>query len=250
MRGIYQALALLICFAPDEGAGGGGADDAAAKAAAEAKTAADAKAVSDAAAKAATDAAAAAAATSGSGDGAATDGTAKTGEPSSTAAVTAKAPEAFTLTLPAGEWLSDQDVTEFRTFAKEYGWTEEQTQANLNAQATSIANRVAAQAAVMLTQAKADPEYGGAKFDESQRLVDQALIRLRPEGHPRREALLGLLTRTGYINHAEVRAFLADLGSMMAEDTGPAARQTATTQRDTKPLEQRAQESMYGGAKA
>jgi hypothetical protein len=65
---------------------------------------------------------------------------------------------------------------------------------------------------------KADKEYGGDKWGETERLANQVLDRVRPVGTTRGDALRRLLHKSGYGNHIEVVSFLADLGKLMAED--------------------------------
>lgn len=201
-------------------------DKAAADAAAASKVADD-KAAADAAAKAsadkvAADAAAAAEAAKKTGDqkpgdqkdGKVGDGSA--GSKDGEAPPPPKAPKDYALKIPEGGYLKEADLARVRSAAEIYGWTEEQTQEEINLHST----HVKALSDSFLSEAKADPEFGGAKFDSNRALAEKALQRVRPEGHPRSEALRGLLSRSGYNHNVEVLALLADFGRMLSEDGG------------------------------
>lgn len=136
-------------------------------------------------------------------------------EPGRKAGDTPKAPEKYSLTAPEGGSVTDDDIASVAAIAKEQGWTNEEAQARLD----WMADGIAAQSAKWLTATEADPDYGGDKLAESQKRARAIVNRVRPEGHPRREALLRILDSTGYGNHIEVLSFLADLGKLGAEDS-------------------------------
>lgn len=127
-----------------------------------------------------------------------------------------KAPEKYDLKTPDGGRLDAADLALVETEARKYGLTNEQAQALVDDHDT----RLAAQATAFEAAAKADKDYGGDKLAESQALAKAAIDRLRPAGHPRRDAFLRFLNKGGAGNHVEVIAILADLGKLMREDTG------------------------------
>jgi hypothetical protein len=134
----------------------------------------------------------------------------------------ATAPEKYTLTVPDGGRIDDDDVKAVEAIAREQGWTNDQAQAALESHAQALA----AQSERFLAHVKADPTYGGEHLVETQQLVRRALDKLRPAGTPRGDALRRLLDKSGYGNHLEVVSFLADLGKQMAEDRPGAPRST------------------------
>lgn len=125
-----------------------------------------------------------------------------------------KAPEKYELKLPEGGRLAEDDLKSIEQIARAEGWTNEQAQARIDAHAEALE----AQSAAFLAATEADPEYGGEKLAETQRLARAVLERVRPVGTPRGDALRNLLNRSGYGNNLEVIALLADLGKMMSED--------------------------------
>lgn len=132
-----------------------------------------------------------------------------------------KAPAAYDLKVPDASkpLIADEDLTYLQEVARANDWTNEEAQAELTATIARVEQRLTKQAEQFLSDTKADKEYGGAKLEESQTLARAAITRLRPEGHPRREAFLRFINQGGAGNHIEVVAFLADLGKLMAEDT-------------------------------
>lgn len=129
-----------------------------------------------------------------------------------------KVPEKYTLTVPEGSRVDDEDRAQVEQMAKTAGWSNDEAQAALD----ELHTQLDAQATRWLTQTTADRDYGGAQLEQSQRFAKLAINRLRPEGHPRRESFLRFLNKGGAGNHLEVVAFLADLGKAMGEDS-PAA---------------------------
>lgn len=189
---------------------GAQADDGAAKVAADAA----AKATADAAAKTAAEQAAVAG----------TDG--KPGSKADLAKPESKAPEKYVLTVPTGgeRFIMAPDLTYIEEVARANGWSNEDAQAEIVEAVARSQARETLQGTAFLEAAKADPEYGGAKFDETQQHAQRAIDRLRPAGHARRDGFLAVLDRGGARNHPEVLAFLADLGSQMSEDRPPRSR--------------------------
>lgn len=126
-----------------------------------------------------------------------------------------KAPDKFALKMPEGGRLTNDDLSRARTLAAEMGWTEQQTQAHLEAHADAIHQ----QSEAFLEETQQDPTYGGKHLEQTQQLALKALDRVRPKGTPRGDGFRQLLNRSGYGNNLEVISFLADLGKMMAEDS-------------------------------
>lgn len=156
-------------------------------------------------------------------------------EPGSKAAAPAgevKAPEKYDLKLPDGGRIDAEELKHFESVARSQKWTNEQAQQAINDHVVALD----AQSTRFLEETRADPEYGGEKLQETQKLARAVLEKVRPAGTPRGDALRALLNKTGYGNHKEVISFLADLGKMMAEDTatgggargGGASRDAAT----------------------
>lgn len=127
-----------------------------------------------------------------------------------------KVPDKYELKLPEGSenWLDDTDLTAFATLAKAEGWTNEQAQDRVNKHADALV----AQSEAFRAATEADPDYGGDKLQDTQRLAQLALDKVRPAGTPRGDAFRRILAKTGWGNHVEVVSFLADLGKMAAED--------------------------------
>lgn len=125
-------------------------------------------------------------------------------------------PDKYELSLPAGSesWLDESDLTAFAGMAKAEGWTNEQAQERVNRHADALV----AQSEAFRAATEKDPDYGGDKLQETQRLAQLALDKVRPAGTPRGDAFRRILAKTGWGNHVEVVSFLADLGKMAAED--------------------------------
>jgi hypothetical protein len=126
----------------------------------------------------------------------------------------AKPPERYALVVPEGATMAAADLAALEALARRQGWSNDQAQAALEAQVEALD----AHAAALLEATQADPVYGGEHLAETQRRAVAALDRIRPRGTPRGDAFRALLDKTGYGNHVEVLAFLADLGSLMDED--------------------------------
>lgn len=131
---------------------------------------------------------------------------------------TPKAPDKYSLTVPeANEAIADPALTKrIEEIARASDWTNDEAQAALNEALTLKQQEIDGWA----SQTKADPDYGGDKLSETQRLAQRAIDRVRPAGHARRDSFLKLVTGSGFGNHLEVVSFLADLGALMSEDTG------------------------------
>jgi hypothetical protein len=161
-----------------------------------------------------------------------TEGKAGT-EPGDKAAETkveAKVPEKYALKVPdAGAALvDDADLKHLEEVARASGWTNDDAQAALEEHLALIQ----AQADRYLTDTKSDKEYGGEKFDETKRLANRVVDRIRPAGHARRESFLRFMGRGGAGNQIEVLSFLADLGKLMSEDAPGHTRASASGNAD------------------
>jgi hypothetical protein len=124
-------------------------------------------------------------------------------------------PDKYELTVPEGGRLDDADLKRFESMAREQGLTNDEAQAALDLEDAYLAQRTE----TLLSETKADKDYGGDKLAESQRLARAVIDRVRPAGHARRESFIRFLNKGGDGNHIEVVSFLADLGRMMGEDS-------------------------------
>lgn len=125
-----------------------------------------------------------------------------------------KAPAKYELTWPQGTTATAEDVTAFEGWARGKNLTNEQAQAMLEEREAQVESTLTR----FKDETAADPDYGGDKLVETQRLANLAIDKVRPAGHARRDALLALLESSGYINNIEVVSFLADIGKLAAED--------------------------------
>lgn len=153
------------------------------------------------------------------------------------AAAASKAPEKYVLTLPDGGRLEESDLKYVEDIARKANWSNDDAQAAIAEQDAAIK----AQSDRFLTELKADTEYGGDKLAESQKAVRAVIDRIRPDGHPRREAFVKFLNRGGAGNHREVVAFFNDVHKLMAEDTSVGGGSGASAQD--------AASKLYGSAK-
>jgi hypothetical protein len=129
------------------------------------------------------------------------------------------APEKYELKIPDDGILDARDQAAIESYARANGLSNDDAQALLE----DHAQQLRTQSETWLNETKKDKTYGGAKLAETQKLARSAINRVRPEGHPRREAFDSLLKKGGVFNHLEVVSFLADLGRMMGEDGGAGA---------------------------
>lgn len=127
-------------------------------------------------------------------------------------------PQKYDLRVPVEHApLADQaTLTEFEKVSRESGWSNEDAQVALE----NYLVRVSAKRQEFKQQLASDPEYGGQKLADTERRANLTINHIRPEGHARRTAFLSLLQRgEGFINHPEVQAFLADIGTLIGEDS-------------------------------
>jgi hypothetical protein len=131
-----------------------------------------------------------------------------------TAGTAAGAPEKYSLTLPEGGLLDQEDLTALETLARTKNLTNEQAQAAL----TEHNDALVAQGARFLEATNAHPEIGGAKLEAAQVNATRALDRFLPATTPEGAALRSALNKTGYGNHPSLVLLLSRIGKAMAED--------------------------------
>lgn len=145
--------------------------------------------------------------------------TAGTGTEGTTAADPQKVvPEKYDLKLPEGDlavYADQSTLDSVAAIAKAEGWSNEEAQQRVQ----EYAEAYKAQADSFLVTLKADPDYGGEKLEQTQKLARAVLEKVRPANTPRGKALRRILDQSGYGNHIEIVSFLADLGKMTGEDT-------------------------------
>jgi len=176
------------------------ADDAAAAAAAGGKTPEQLAAEAAEAGKAGTDAAKAAADAKAAED-------AKKGE--------LKAPDKYELALPKDGVIDATDQAQIEELAREHNLPNDIAQSMLETTNAMLVK----QSEGWRKELEADKTYGGAKLQETQLLVNQALDKVAPKGTPNGDGLRRLLNR-GVGNNIHVVAALATIGRLMKED-GP-----------------------------
>jgi hypothetical protein len=125
-----------------------------------------------------------------------------------------KAPDTYELKVPEGGRISPDDVKLVEQIARERGLSNDEAQAVLD----DHDEQLELQSGAFLEATKADKEIGGDKLDETLTLAKSALDKIRPKGTPRGDAFRALLNRTGYGNHPEIIAFMAEIGRKMQED--------------------------------
>lgn len=145
-------------------------------------------------------------------------------EAAAEAAKTAGAPEVYAdFTLPENFKSDESTIGKFKEIAKELGLTQEAAQKLVEFQATQSSTNVQAFGTAMqahvdktanewATAAKADPEYGGEKFNENLGIAKQALDKF---GTPELKTLLKE-SRMG--NHPEVIRMLVKAGKAISQD--------------------------------
>ncbi len=141
----------------------------------------------------------------------------------------ARAPEEYAdFSVPEGMKLEGQDLTDFKSFAKEQDLTQEQAQKVLDFAGPRIKAMVEQpyKAWKELTeqwwnQTREDPEMGGTKLEQSVKDAGQAFVsgesnpffKTQAEVQAMREAL----KVTGAIHHPEVQRLFVRMGRMLAE---------------------------------
>lgn len=192
-------------------------DDAAAKAAADTAAADAAKATAD---KATADAAAAAGKK---------DDSQKPGGKADEAQPQSKAPEKYALKVPDGgeAHIAADDLAYIENVGRANNWTNDEAQAEIDKAVELGQKRETARSEKLLGAFKADKDYGGDNFGKTQLLAEQAVNRVFPEGHRYRDEFLKTMNIPTVKNNVVFSAFLAEIGTLMAEDTGPGGRSFA-----------------------
>ena len=132
-------------------------------------------------------------------------------------------PEKYEFTMPEGIEMDSEMLAEFEPIAKELGLSQEKAQKLVDIQVKSLQKLQAAQEIQqeeafkeMTTQwaaaAKADSEYGGAKFNENLSVAQKALKQFASEG------LIEYLNSSGLGNHPEVIRTFVKVGKAISED--------------------------------
>lgn len=126
-----------------------------------------------------------------------------------------KAPEKYELTLPENvRHLADADLEIVAAEAKALGLTNAQAQALVDAREGGLA----AMSAQFLSDAQADPEIGGAKFEKTVEHARAGRDWLFPRGSEGAALVESFFDRSGLGNHKELIRAFARIGRAVAED--------------------------------
>lgn len=127
------------------------------------------------------------------------------------------APEKYDLKLPENSELPDSVVEDVEAFAKENGLSNEAAQKMLDREADvrqagikALEEQARDQARAWLKEAKADPEIGGDKWNESVELADHALDQLFPGMDIRQ-----FMNQTGLGNNPTIIKGFKKIGEML-----------------------------------
>lgn len=141
----------------------------------------------------------------------------------STEAKAEAVPEKYEFTMPEGVEMDSEMLAEFEPIAKELGLSQEKAQKLVDIQIKSLQKLQAAHeiqqeeafkemTTQWATAAKADSEYGGAKFNENLSVAQKALKQFASEG------LIEYLNSSGLGNHPEVIRTFVKVGKAISED--------------------------------
>lgn len=141
----------------------------------------------------------------------------------STEAKAEAVPEKYEFTMPDGIEMDSEMLAEFEPIAKELGLSQEKAQKLVDIQIKSLQKLQAAHeiqqeeafkemTTQWATAAKADSEYGGAKFNENLSVAQKALKQFASEG------LIEYLNSSGLGNHPEVIRTFVKVGKAISED--------------------------------
>ena len=124
--------------------------------------------------------------------------------------------------LPEGYTIDEARNTEFSTFAKANGWTQEQAQQAVNLyvkmqtdDATKTADGITDRKTAWETELKNDKELGGVDFEKNAAVAQKAIEAF---GTP---ALKEILSTTGLGSHPELVRFAYKAGLTLPEDVQP-----------------------------
>jgi hypothetical protein len=126
-----------------------------------------------------------------------------------------KAPDKYELALPKDGLIDATDQAQIEELAREHNLPNDIAQSMLETTTAMLVK----QSEGWRKELEADKTYGGAKLQETQLLVNQALDKVAPKGTPNGDGLRKLLNR-GVGNNIHVVAALATIGRLMKED-GP-----------------------------
>jgi hypothetical protein len=126
-----------------------------------------------------------------------------------------KAPDKYELALPKDGLIDATDQAQIEELAREHNLPNDIAQSMLETTNAMLVK----QSEGWRKELEADKTYGGAKLQETQLLVNQALDKVAPKGTPNGDGLRKLLNR-GVGNNIHVVAALATIGRLMKED-GP-----------------------------
>ena len=141
----------------------------------------------------------------------------------STEAKAEAVPEKYEFTMPDGIEMDSEMLAEFEPIAKELGLSQEKAQKLVDIQIKSLQKLQAAHeiqqeeafkemTTQWATAAKADSEYGGAKFNENLSVAQKALKQFASDG------LIEYLNSSGLGNHPEVIRTFVKVGKAISED--------------------------------
>lgn len=128
-------------------------------------------------------------------------------------------PEKYELTIPEGAPLSQAELDGIAAEARAMSCTQEEAQALVHARVQFFQE----QAARFLEEFKADPEVGGAKFEETVALAIKGRNVIAPTG-TEEAAFLDQLLDKGVGNHRLLMRMFARLGRLTSEDGGGTGR--------------------------
>lgn len=162
----------------------------------------------------------------GEGEDKPKEGEGEGGEGEAAAALTGEVPEAYAFTAPEGVTLDPKAMEIFDPVFRKLTLTNEGAQELVNVApafvshirdqvAGSVVSDVVAARKAWADEAAADPEIGGAKFEESKTLAAKAFDRLgfAPDGKFR-----SFLKETGLGNHPEMIRAMVKMGRAIGED--------------------------------
>jgi hypothetical protein len=134
---------------------------------------------------------------------------------------TPKAPEKYELKVPenGATYLDGNDLKAIQDFARENDMTNDEAQAELESVVKRAVEREQVRADAYIAELKANADFGGDRFDETQRLARLAVDKVLPAGNAYRDEFIKLISRPAIGNYLPVVAFLATLGKHLGEDT-------------------------------
>lgn len=124
------------------------------------------------------------------------------------------APETYALTLPETTTLTPDMLPFIEAEAKAMGLTNDQAQSLVNARSDAVQ----VMSAAYLTEAKADPEIGGAKFGATCELALKGLDFLFPKDSDEGQVVRQWFETTGLGNHKAFLRAMARIGKAKTED--------------------------------